>query len=91
MLTPYSPSGEEFLAALTAYFDKYGPQLMSGNVLSRGQKCIRYASEAFQRLRFDLTAGSRLSHVYSALPPGILTVSLASDRDYGAASAASGS
>ena len=37
MLTPYSPSGEEFLAALTAYFDKYGPQLMSGNMLPRGQ------------------------------------------------------
>ena len=35
MLIPYSPSGEEFLTALTAYFDKYGPQLMSGIVLFR--------------------------------------------------------
>ena len=55
MLTPYSPSGEEFLAALTAYFDKYGPQLMSGNVLSRGQILhqIRLRSYLEITLRFD--------------------------------------
>ena len=27
-----SPSGEDFLIALTGYLDKYGPQLMSGNI-----------------------------------------------------------
>ncbi|CAK0783551.1 hypothetical protein CVIRNUC_006750 [Coccomyxa viridis] len=51
MLTPYSPSGEEFLAALTAYFDKYGPQLMSGTMALRLQpRALDFISARFEEL-----------------------------------------